>query len=72
MDLINVCKNNYSTFAFDEKERLYYILENNEKKYLLKLLDGYIFSSIQFRNEIILVNHTEQKIDLTTIEVIKI
>ena len=72
MDLINVCKNNYPTFAFDEKERLYYILENNEKKYLLKLLDGYIFSSIQFRNEIVLVNHTEQKIDLTTIEVIKI
>lgn len=70
-NVINVCKNNYPTFAFDEKERLYYILENNEKKYLLKLLDGYIFSSIQFRNEIVLANHTEQKIDLTTIEVIK-
>ena len=71
-NVLKTCKDKFENFAYDSEQRLYYILEDNQKKYLLKLLDGYTFSSIAFRNEQILTHDVPNAIDMSLEKVVDI
>ena len=56
--VVEICKNEYDNFFFDEQERMYYKLDNNEKKYLFHSYDGYLFAKLEEKEEI----HTKNPI----------
>ena len=55
-EVVKICKKDYDNFFFDDSERMYYKLENNERKYLFQSYDGYLFTDLKEKEEIHIKN----------------
>lgn len=50
-DVVEKLKTQFDSFAFDEVERMYYIIKNDVKHYLAKSYDGYLFCDWKEKKE---------------------